>query len=521
MSTTRSRHLATILLVVGAVIFGMVLAGGLQLTVPGSAEPQQAVLSASQIASSNGGAIRALPSFADLAQAVDPAVVSIQAATIEKRPSNRGGGGVDPFEFFFGPRQRPDQQSPQQRPNPRQQPGQPGQDDEDYRSDSGGSGFVISRDGLVVTNYHVIEGATNVKVHLGDRDYPAQIKGSDPETDIALLKIDAGNSLRYLELGDSETVRVGDWVMVIGNPLNLDKTVTTGVVSAKGRSLGIGDISFENFIQTDAAINFGNSGGPIVDMQGNVIAIATAINYGAENIGFAVPVNTLKNILPQLREKGKVSRGYLGIDIGNLDYEQAQAFGLDAAEGALVSNVRPDTPAADAGIEHGDVILTVDGRKVKTTRDLIDYVSSRGPSATVTLEVLRDGKRLNKQVKLRERPADGEPTEEVEKPAERNPINWLGLDYQDINQNTRGLYGLPRDVEGVVVTDVRATSPLYEKGVRPGNVVLEVNGQEVKSTAEFEKVVSSLKSGSFMRLYLGVFGSNGQRGQFFAVTRVP
>jgi serine protease Do len=367
----------------------------------------------------------------------------------------------------------------------------------------------------------VIEGATSVKVHLGDRDYTAQIKGSDPETDIALLKIDAGNSLRYLELGDSDTVRVGDWVMVIGNPLNLDKTVTTGVVSAKGRSLGIGDISFENFIQTDAAINFGNSGGPIVDMQGNVIAIATAINYGAENIGFAVPVNTLKTILPQLRENGKVSRGYLGIDIGNLDYEQAQAFGLDAAEGALVSNVRPDTPASDAGIEHGDVILSVDGRKVKTTRDLIDYVSSRGPSATVTLEVLRDGKRLNKQVKLRERPADGEQAEETEQPAERNPINWLGLDYQEINQNTRGLYGLPRDVEGVVVTDVRATSPLYEKGVRPGNVIQEVNGQDVKTIAEFEKVVSGLKSGSFMRLYLGVFGSNGQRGQFFAVTRVP
>jgi serine protease Do len=465
---------------------------------------------------SNGGAIRALPSFADLAQAVDPAVVSIQAATIEKRAANRGG--VDPFEFFFGPRQRPDQQQ-----SPRQNPRQPRQNDEgdDYRSDSGGSGFVISRDGLVVTNYHVIEGATSVKVHLGDRDYTAQIKGSDPETDIALLKIDAGNSLRYLELGDSDTVRVGDWVMVIGNPLNLDKTVTTGVVSAKGRSLGIGDISFENFIQTDAAINFGNSGGPIVDMQGNVIAIATAINYGAENIGFAVPVNTLKTILPQLRENGKVSRGYLGIDIGNLDYEQAQAFGLDAAEGALVSNVRPDTPASDAGIEHGDVILSVDGRKVKTTRDLIDYVSSRGPSATVTLEVLRDGKRLNKQVKLRERPADGEQAEETEQPAERNPINWLGLDYQEINQNTRGLYGLPRDVEGVVVTDVRATSPLYEKGVRPGNVIQEVNGQDVKTIAEFEKVVSGLKSGSFMRLYLGVFGSNGQRGQFFAVTRVP
>ena len=151
----------------------------------------------------------------------------------------------------------------------------------------------------------MIEGATSVKVHLDDRDYPAQVKGIDPATDIALLKIDAGHPLRYLELGDSDAIRVGDWVMVIGNPLNLDKTVTTGVVSAKGRSIGISDVSFENFIQTDAAINFGNSGGPLLNMQGQVVAIATAINYGAENIGFAVPVNTLKEILPQLREKGQ------------------------------------------------------------------------------------------------------------------------------------------------------------------------------------------------------------------------
>jgi serine protease Do len=308
--------------------------------------------------------------------------------------------------------------------------------------------------------------------------------------------------------------------MVIGNPLNLDKTVTTGVVSAKGRSIGISDISFENFIQTDAAINFGNSGGPLVDMQGRVVGIATAINYGAENIGFAVPVNTLKEVLPQLREKGKVSRGYLGIDISNLDYEQAQAFGLDAAEGALVGNVRPDAPAADAGIRHGDIILSVDGRKVKTTRDLIDYVSSKGPNATVTLEVLRDGKRSNRQVKLRERPEDGGEQEPAQEREEESPINWLGLQYQDLGQAVRGTFEIPRGVEGVLVTDVTATSPLYEKGLRPGMVVKEVNGEEVKSAADFERIVSKAKPSSFLRLYVSAF-PGGQERQFFAVVRVP
>ncbi len=349
MSNLSKNNLATILLVLGAVVFGMVLAGGMQLTVPGSADQDSSTLSATKIASQH---LTALPSFADLAEAVDPAVVSIQAATIEKTPAGRrGGGGTDPFEFFFGPRNR--------RPGPQQQQPPDGEEQspDEFRSDAGGSGFVISSDGLVVTNNHVIEGATSVKVHLGDRDYTAQIKGSDKSTDTALLKIDAGHPLRYLDLGDSDAVRVGDWVMVVGNPLNLDKTVTTGVVSAKGRSIGISDASFENFIQTDAAINFGNSGGPLINMQGQVVGIATAINFGAENIGFAVPINTLKEILPQLREKGKVSRGYLGIGIRNLDYNQAQAWGLPNTDGALVQSVEPDTPAADAGVQHGDVIV--------------------------------------------------------------------------------------------------------------------------------------------------------------------
>jgi serine protease Do len=506
MSTPSKRNLATFLLVLGAVVFGMVLAGGLELTVPGSAAQDGVALSATRLAAQRA---TALPSFADLAEAVDPAVVSIQAATIERSPGRRRAPGVDPFEFFFGPRNR--------------QPQQPNQEDgpDEFRSDAGGSGFVIGPDGLVVTNYHVIEGASSVKVHLGDRDYTAEVKGTDKATDIALLKIDAGRPLRYLELGDSDSLRVGDWVMVVGNPLNLDKTVTTGVVSAKGRSLGISDVSFENFIQTDAAINFGNSGGPLINMDGQVVAIATAINWGAENIGFAVPVNTLKEILPQLRDKGKVSRGYLGIGVRNLDYQQAQAWGLPTTDGALVQTVENDTPAKDAGIQHGDVVLSVDGRKIKTTRDLISYVSSQGPEATVTLDVWRDGKMVKKQVKLRERPVLGEEEASNRRPESDGGIEWLGIEYQELSGGLRDAHGIPRGVDGVLVSSVSPTSPLYDQGVRQGSIISEVNGKRIQGIDDFEASVKAAKSGTYLRFYALQIGQRGETAPFFAVVQVP
>jgi serine protease Do len=536
MITTRSRQVSTFLLVLGAVVFGMVLAGGLGMTMPGMTQTTDASLSASRAAESTAQATaRGLPSFADLAEAVDPAIVSIQASTIEKAPHGRGrrglggqGQGIDPFEFFFGPRGRGDRG--QGGPGG---PGGPGGSDddgiqqqqqqpEDYRSEAGGSGFVISSDGLIVTNNHVIEGASEVKVHLGDRDYTAQVKGADAATDLALLKINAGGALKYLELGDSDRARVGDWVMVVGNPLNLNKTVTTGVISAKGRALGINDISFENFLQTDAAINFGNSGGPLVNLQGRVVGIASAINYGAENIGFAVPVNTLKEILPQLREKGKVSRGYLGINIQNLDWPHAQAFGLASTDGALVGEVVAGTPAAKAGVEHGDIITAVDGRHIKTTRDLIDYVSAKGPHASVTLTLLRNGKTMDRTVNLGERPGLNQQASNGERQEGNSGINWLGLQYEDISQSVRSSYSLPNNVSGVLVTGVAASSPFYDQAVRPGSIVSEVNGQPVHNVAEFERAVGAAKSKSYLRLYTLRFGRQGQSlPPFFAVVQVP
>jgi Do/DeqQ family serine protease len=392
----------------------MILAGALDLTAPGNTSPEPVP----QIEAPEyvGG----IPSFADLAERVSPAVASIEASTFERTSGRRP---TDPFEFFFGPRRR----------DPDVQP-----EDEEFRSDSGGSGFVISGDGLVVTNNHVIRGADQVRVRLGDDVFDAEVVGTDPATDIALLKIEADRQLEYLQLGDSTQLRVGDWVMAIGNPQGLTNSVTVGVVSAKGRRINISQetSSFEDFIQTDAAINFGNSGGPLVSLNGEVVGINTAINWGSENIGFAVPVNILQQVLPQLRDTGKVRRGFLGVGVNDLTQRAAEAFGLDSTDGVIVTEVRPGLPAEKAGIEHGDIILKVDDMAVANTRELIEYVSAQGPDATVRMEVLRDGKRVTKKVELTERPSEGGATDEDEG-EEESGIEWLGLRYQDL---TPGLF---------------------------------------------------------------------------------
>ncbi|MEO8198167.1 MAG: Do family serine endopeptidase [Thermoanaerobaculia bacterium] len=517
-STHPSRNVTTLGLLFGAVIFGMVLAGGFDLSARGSAAPVAAAASATATPAGEApaqirGGTSYLPSFADLAEKVLPAVVSIEAQTIEKADARRipgHGGSQDPFQFFFGPRG-----------------GQPqGENNREYRSDSGGSGFVVSADGFVVTNNHVIEGATKLRVRLEDRYYDATVKGADPATDLALLKIEVGRPLAFLPLGDSDRLRQGDYVMAIGNPLLLDHTVTVGVVSAKGRAIGLTrDTSFENFIQTDAAINRGNSGGPLVNLAGEVVGIATAMNGGAENIGFAVPVSTLKAVLPQLKEKGKVSRGYIGVNITNIDFDRAQAFGLADAGGALVTQVVDGSPAAKAGVEHGDVVLSVDGRKVKETRDLIDYVSAQGPGKKVELEILRDGKRMQRTVELSERQeADEVPEAATPDDAGKRGFGWLGLQYQDLTPALRQSLGLPGSVEGVLIRDVAASSPLYDEGMAEGDLILEVNGQATTSVKEFEALVGAAPSGSFLRLYLRRANPQGQGSRqvnYFAIVRVP
>lgn len=506
MNILTKQNVVTLVVVFGAMIFGMVLAGGLGLTPKGqtSPEPSPATPAAASIA---GQSALALPSFADLAEQVSPAVVTIEASTFER---SRGGRMSDPFEFFFGPRRR-------------QQPGEP--EDEEFRSDSGGSGFVVSADGLVVTNNHVIRGAEQVRVRMGNTAYDAEIKGVDAATDLALLKIEAGDDLPFLPLGDSDDLRPGDWVMAIGSPLELANTVTVGVVSAKGRRINISPetTSFESFIQTDAAINFGNSGGPLVNLSGLVVGINTAINWGSENIGFAVPVNILRQVLPQLRDDGRVRRGYLGIGVNDVTDRAAEAFGLESTEGALVSNVIPGLPADLGGLEAGDIILTVDGRKVANTRELIDYVSNQGPEATVVLGIVREGKRMEKTIQLAERPSE---TGEVEEDSgsEDAGIEWLGLRYQDITPGLRSTHGLPEDLAGVWITEISPRSPLYDEGVRSGqviNVITEVNGHSIGSVAEFEELVRDAQSGARLRLYLRRFGRGQELQPLFVFPAVP
>ena len=513
MSNLPKSPIASLSLTAGAVIFGMVLAGGLDWTPASSGAPAAAAAEV-VVPGAAAASLRGLPSFADLSDAVLPAVVTIDAVTIEKADGRRDPrDGGNPFEFFLGPRRDPRMPGPPGQPSPREP--------EEFRSDSAGTGFVISPDGLIVTNNHVVEGTTKLTVRLGERVYTAEVKGTDPATDLALLKVDAGRELKYLALGDSDALRVGDWVVVVGSPLHLDGSVTVGVVSAKNRSIGINDNSFENYIQTDAAINRGNSGGPLVDLDGRVVGIATAMNWGAENIAFAVPVNLLKDILPQLREKGRVSRGYLGVNVQNLTYERSQAFGLESTDGALVVSLEPDTPAGKAGLEHGDIIVAADGRPIKTTRDLIGYVSDRGPDATVTLRILRDGQEIERKVKLGERPRLDEAVEDDGAP-DRRPggARWLGMDYQDLTPALRGSHGLPQGTEGVWVSNLVPSSPLFEQGVQPGDIITEVSGERVSNVAEFEERIAAAKSGSYLRLYLRRFDPEDRRS-FFAVVQAP
>jgi serine protease Do len=505
MSTNaRSQQVVTLLLIAGAVVFGMVLAGGLNLTTPARTQPNPAPSANGEI--NVPAPSPAVPSFADLAQAVEPAVASIAATSFETVRRRRG---IDPFEFFFGPRFR------------REEPEEEGEEEQERRSDSGGSGFVISKDGLIVTNHHVIDGADRVTVQLGERQYEAEVKGADPATDLALLQVSSSDKLDYLRLGDSDSLRVGDWVMAIGNPLGLDSTVTVGVVSAKGRSIGISqDVSFEDFIQTDAAINFGNSGGPLVNIRGEVVGIATAINYGAENIGFAVPVSTLKQILPQLRDSGRVVRGYLGVSIRNLDFEMKEAFGLDSTDGALITDVAAGTPAGEGGLRHGDIILQVDDHKVSRTRDLIDYISAHPPGTDVKVDLLRNGEQLQKTVELGERPdASAQLAEEEEEG--RGAIDWLGIEYQDLTPGLRSSHGFPDDVDGVFINEVAPSSPLFEELVAPGDIIVEVNGEAVDGVETFEQRVGEAESGSFLRFYVRRSPRRQGPSGFFAIVRAP
>jgi serine protease Do len=466
-------------IIVAAVIFGMVLSGGLDLTQTAGADRSGSVTQETP-ASVNFLA----PDFVALADRVIPSVVSVRV--IEFR-SAREQAPMDRFHFFF-----------------RQQP--QSQDDEPLPQRSEGSGFFITASGEMITNNHVVEDADKIEVELVDGStYEAEVVGTDPATDLALIRVKKGDrDFPHLPMGDSKALRVGEWVMAAGNPMNMDHTITVGVVSAKGRALGLSEVSFENYIQTDAAINFGNSGGPLVNLRGEVIGINTAINARGQNLGFAIPVNTATRIIPQLREHGRVVRGYLGVTINNIDQKTQGAFGLDSRDGAFVNSVTEDSPAAKAGLTHGDVIVGVDGQSVDSTRVLIDTVAALPPGHTVKLDVIRDGKRREFKVTLGERDADAATTpasqgggEDADAAAER-----VGVSVTAIDERVRQMTGIDDDVTGVLITHVTPNSPAGMEGLLRGDIILEANGRKVIKSSDLLEEVRKVEDGGYLRLYV-------------------
>jgi serine protease Do len=396
-------------------------------------------------------------SFADLAEQVSPGVVNISTRKTVSAPQLEeffGGLPFQPYGGFGGPHTVP----------------------------SLGSGFVISPDGFIVTNNHVIEDVDEISVQFADgSELPATVVGRDPKTDVALIKVESDQKLFSLPLGDSEGVRPGEWVVAIGNPFGLEHTVTAGIVSAKHRIIGQG--SYDDYIQTDAAINPGNSGGPLINLSGEVIGINTAINPRANTIGFAVPINMAKTILPQLRTQGHVTRGWLGVVIQKITPELAEEFDLEDDKGALVTKVLPDGPAEDAGIKREDVIREFDGEPIDDWNELPRVVAATPVEKSVKVVVIRDGKRKTLKARIGVLEEEGA-TQLASHGEQKSGAVEFGMRVQNLTPDLAEQLGL-ESTDGVVVSGV--DGPAREAGVRRGDVIVEVDREEVKDVAQLEQ----------------------------------
>ena len=415
--------------------------------------------------------------FSDLVEKVKPAVVNIAS-------TRRGPPAGTPSQFQLPPGLRG---SPFEEFLKRF--GQPGQDPDDEDGEPAGpgqalgSGFLIDAGGYVVTNNHVIKGADKVEVTLADgRKFDARVIGHDDKTDVALVKVESDKPLPFVPWGDSDKARVGDWIMAVGNPFGLGGTVTAGIVSARGRDIQSGP--FDDFLQIDAPINRGNSGGPTFNMSGEVIGINTAIyspNGGSIGIGFAIPASLARPIVEDLKTKGHVDRGWLGVTIQPMTPEIASSLGLAGPEGALVLNVAPNSPAAKAGLKQGDVVRSVDGKPVKEFRDLAKLVAGTGPEKSVALNVWRDGRDVSTTVSLARMPADQ--TASADEPArgapKARPAASLGASLAPLTRETRQRLQLPEDSKGAVVVEVKRDGAAAEAGLRPGDVIARVGDRTV------------------------------------------
>jgi serine protease Do len=436
--------------------------------------------------------------FADIAKKTSGAVVNISAEKVVKNEFSELFPGQNPH----GRGMRPEMPMP---------PEGPFRDFRDFfdkffgempksfKTRSLGSGFIIDPQGYVVTNNHVVEGADKIKVILeGGKEYKATIKGRDPKTDLALIHIvNPPPNLPFLKFGDSDAIRQGDWVVAVGNPFGLSHTVTQGIISAKGRVIGAGP--YDNFLQTDASINPGNSGGPLLNLQGEVVGINTAILASGQGIGFATPSNIAKSIMPQLREKGKVIRGMIGVQVQNVTPELAKSFGMSEPKGALVAEVNPGSPAEKAGIQRGDIIIEFNGHPIHEMNELPRLVAETAPGAKATVKVLRDGKEKNLNLTItemtEEKPAQAATGEGGE---EESP---LGLMVSNLTPELARRFRL-RDNKGVVVVQVTPGSAGAEAGLRPGDLVLEISGHAMSNIKEFRGAVKKLKKGQVARLLI-------------------
>ncbi|MFC6688547.1 DegQ family serine endoprotease [Jhaorihella thermophila] len=438
-------------------------------------------------------------SFAPLVEKVSPAVVNITTTTLIEGRSGLQGIVPEgsPFEDFFKDFQNRN-----------------GDPDRPRRSNALGSGFVISEDGYVVTNNHVIEGADEISIEFfSGQTLEAKVVGKDPKTDIALLKVEADKPLPFVTFGDSDTAKVGDWVIAVGNPLGQGFSVSAGIVSARNRALSG---TYDDYIQTDAAINRGNSGGPLFDMDGKVIGVNTAIlspTGGSIGIGFSMASNVVSKVVDQLKKYGETRRGWLGVRIQDVTPDVAEAMGLDKAAGALVTDV-PDGPAKEAGIEIGDVILSFDGVEVKDVRALVRQVGDTEVGKTVRVVVFRDGKRKTLTVTLGRR----EDAERAENGGDEGgpapgPAGGeiLGLTLQSMDDELRAELGLPESAEGLVIVDVDEMSTAYEKGLRAGDVITEAGQQKVRSIRDLEDRIAEAKDAGRKSILLLVRRSGDPR----------
>ncbi|MBJ6724674.1 DegQ family serine endoprotease [Geomesophilobacter sediminis] len=415
-----------------------------------------------------------LPNFVELAKKLKPAVVNISTTkTVAPQKRNPHGGGNDPFQEYFDRFFDQQPKAPQKQRNL-------------------GSGFIISKDGFIITNNHVVAGADEIKVKLSDgKELKAELKGRDEKLDLALLKIESKDGLPVAPLGDSDKIEVGEWVMAIGNPFGLAQTVTAGIVSAQGRVIGSGP--YDDFIQTDASINPGNSGGPLFNAKGEVIGINTAILANGQGIGFAIPINMATAILPQLKDSGKVTRGWLGVSIQPVTQDIASAFNIDGEKGALVADVLKGGPAEKAGLQVGDVIVEFDGHTIHDTSELPRVVAMTPVGKEVSVVLMREGRKETKKV-LVERLKEGD-TEEAGVINER-----LGMKVAELGDqpNRRGT----KDEKGVLVVAVKPDSAAEQAGIAEGDVIRDVNGQRIEKLADYEKALSGIKKGSFLKVLL-------------------